>query len=151
MSFEAIPSTVWVNVADTSEVLRLGAFSLTESMELVYVLQSIYKFGTAGGTETLTAKIYSDSAYSVVLKSSTAFSLSTITAIPEYWIGNIRFDFDSYQLKSGTTYYLGIAFANYTRNADTFFIGAVMDTYSQINTQARVWQPGTAFTLIGRK
>lgn len=151
MSYNQFPSPFFIIAADSNETIKLGSFQNDENIELTNILIPIYKHGTAGGSESMTAKIYADSNYSVLLASSDAFLLSAVTGLTTYWIGNLRFDFSNYQINNQQTYYLGLSFSNYTRSADSYFIGAVMDTHNSINTQSDTNKPGIGFVIIGRK
>ena len=139
MSITQFPRDLYIKTADTSEEVQLGSFSPAANMELDSIKVWLHIKGTPGGSETIQIKIYGDSAYSNLVYTSTAHALSGITAID--FLGWIKCDFNRENLNKNTTYYPAVVLGNYTRNADTYYIGFVHDwpdgtyhTTTDINT-----------------
>lgn len=148
MAFTQFPNEAVVETFETSEVVKLSRFTLATATELLYVTLRILKVGTAGGSETLTLKVFGSSDYTgTAVATSSAFTLSTISGLTTNWIGDVRFTFARQNL-SAATYYLALTTANYTRNGDTFYLGAVQEWPYTFNT-ITTFQAGAQFAVIG--
>lgn len=126
-----------IHMASSSGVLGLGGFVVAERTALNSVIIYLAKFGTAGGSETLTAKVFANTDLTAPLSTSAAVTLSTLENMATNWAGWARFTFASpYQLAPDRQYYLGLTSANYTANGTTFFIAVQMDDHSPFNRPA---------------
>jgi hypothetical protein len=135
---------------DTSEVVQLGRYKLSEGMELTYAMLQILKVGTAGGSETLTLKLFGSSDYAgTAIATSTAGVLATaMSGLGTNPIADIRFDFARQNLNPNLWYYAAIVTANYTRNANTYYLAAVEDWPFPRNTISGAGA-AAALTFVG--
>jgi hypothetical protein len=85
------------------------------------------KVGTLGGSETSTIKVYGNADLTAAIATSTAFTMSTVPNVSSarawHWIKHV---FAGEPLAIGRRYHLGLSLANYTRNADTFYVAAAL-------------------------
>lgn len=129
MSFLQFPHQKYIRVLDTNEETSAGSFALATSGELTHIRAQIYFKGTITA-EKLQLKIYSNN--NVYLASS-----DIITIPYSNWIGWLRFDFNRINMLAGTPYKIKIVASDYTRNADTLYMGFILDwpdfTYSYSN------------------
>ncbi len=138
MTYSSYPAKMkLLHIPSSSGVLGVGGFVVQEDTALNSVIIYLAKFGVAGGTETLTAKIYANADLSAPLASSGAVALSTLDSMAANWAGWARFSFSSrYQLANSRQYYLGLTSENYTKNGTTFFIAVQTDNHSPFNVPA---------------
>jgi hypothetical protein len=135
MSFLQFPDIQRVLVFETSTTMPLVKFQLNEKLELVYIPLRILKVGTAGGSESMTLKVWGSENYNgTPIATSSAYSLAGISGLTTNWIGDIRFDFARQNLGANVWYYLTIDVANYTRNGTTFYLSAVQEWPFTFNT-----------------
>lgn len=125
MAITNFPTPLAFKVLETSTTEELGTVQAGEDFELAYMRVLLYIAGTYGGSETLTAHLYSEN--DTLLYSSSAVTLSQITGIGADWLGWLRFDFSRENIKSGTTFKLKMTSTNYTRNGDTYYLGIGFD------------------------
>lgn len=141
MSFQQFAGTQTCKSCDTSEIIQMGGCKPRVNLELVYIRASIliYKQANLAGSEQFRTKVYSDSGYTSLLYTSSWMSINSTSisglASTHSWIGIMRSDFSSRpQMSAQLYYYIGLEFQNYTRNANTFWIGTCRDfpypTYS---------------------
>lgn len=139
MGYSPILNDQVVKTLDSSEIAHMGGFTLPKDGELNHIRLTIYKQGTAGGTEQLRIGVYSRSDLAAQLFTSDWAELSDWTsaigsANGDNQIGLMRFDFDRQHLDSDTEYHLAIETNNYTRNANTFYLSFAADWPLNINT-----------------
>lgn len=126
-----------LHLPSSSGVLGVGGFIVGEATALNSVRIDLAKFGAAGGTETLTAKIYANSDLTAPLASSAAVTLASLENMATNWAGWARFSFATpYQIAADRQYYLGLTSANYTKNGTTFFIAVQLGDNSNFNRAA---------------
>lgn len=135
MAFTQFPATLAVRTIDSNESFSLGKFTMSENLELNSVRVSLYKHGIAGGSETLKLDLYSglEAESPGIYVSSNTISLSDVTT-ENYFLFDLRFDFSLTNLTSGLSYFFKLTTANYTRNADTYYLAGVKDGPYQIYT-----------------
>lgn len=135
MAYKDFNEKKYVYVTDTSTVNKLGSIQVDEPIEIANIRLDFYKNGTEVGDEVFRLNIYSDPDYSKVYASSNDVALSDIPDLGTYWIGWLRFDFDSIPVvgTSSNTFYIGLEPVTYTRVGDTFYVGAAADWYPNIN------------------
>lgn len=132
MSIEQFPDNFHIKTFDNGEEVKMGGLTTDDNGLLGSINTRVYVLAHAslGGSETLTMKLYPNSQYDsdTVLATSTAFDLSDISygANPN-WYGTIRLDFTNFHINKNSTYYASLTVANYTRTADTFYIGVAYD------------------------
>ncbi len=151
MAYTQFSDKFAVQTFDTSELVPLGCYKVSTTTELYYAVLDLFKQGTAGGSETLTLRIYGTSAYAgTPIATSAAVSLSTLSGIvAANWIGNARFTFATRpNLNPKLTYFFALATTSYTRNANTYYLGAVLDWPNPINTITGAG-PAAKLALVG--
>lgn len=135
MSVQAFPEYSFWKIADTSEVVLAGGFTFADNQQLHQVIPHVYLHGTLTGTEKIRSKLYLDSALTKVLDTSDWFTLSEITNIAQYWRGRIGLTFSNKPyIETTKTYYISFETTGYTRNADTFYIGYLLDDFNPVNS-----------------
>lgn len=136
MSYSNFPNQFRVMTFETSETVQLGRYKVGQATELKYVVMDLFKVGTMGGSETLTMKLYGSNLYSgTAIATSSAFTLSGASYLSNSnAIGQIRFTFNREQLNPNLWYYVAITSSNYTRNGDTYYLGAVLDWPNAVST-----------------
>lgn len=132
MAFKDFSEEQYIKTINTGETPRLGTFKVLTSGELVYMRVKLYINGLFGGSEQVRLKINSDTAYSSALYTSDWSEISEVVdendaAITGNWLGWIRIDFNNENINKNLTYYVSAEFANYTRNAGTFYLGLAYD------------------------
>jgi len=136
MSIKNFSEDKYIKTFDADEEIRMGGFSLASGgsgpIGNIRVFLYIQDFTALGGSETLTLKIYTSTQYLNAYITSSVVNLSDIsfdTSDPakENWLGYLRFDFNDEWLNEKFTYYPTITIANYTPNADAFYIGLAYD------------------------
>lgn len=133
MAYTQFPAVQNVRVIETNEEFFLGGFNPNFNGEIPHIRIHLYVKGTAGGSETLQAKIYTiESTSASVFKSSDVVNLSSFATADK--LGVVRFDFTKLKVSSGRQYYLSLAAASYTRNASTFYLATLYDYPNEINT-----------------
>ena len=127
MSFQQFADVQYIKTFDNNEKIRMGSFSVVESLELKYIRSLFYINGTLSGTEQVQMTLYSDPDYSNVLYQSNTVDIVDIGTYTNNFIGWIRFDFEQKNINKDITYYPAMTISNYTRNGDTFYIGMSYD------------------------
>lgn len=113
----------------------LGAFQTTAVVSLEHIMLNLYIKGTVGGNETLRINLYGNTRFSTPVVSSDWVTLSEITDLGTgNWLGFVRFDFDGYTINPNNTYRIKIESADYTRDAETYYIGALLDYNPRLYT-----------------
>lgn len=156
MAFTDFADTQYIKSIDTGEEIRVGSFQTIRNEELVYYRPTIYINGTATiSNEKMRVNIYSDSAYTSKLYSSEWASLSDISGLTDtgYWIGWVRLDFNNENLNLNKIYYPTIEMSDYTRNGETFWIGACHDFPFPIydNSENFFYDHPLALQLFGKE
>lgn len=136
MGFKDFPTPLRVKVAETSEEVECGSFSMGEHIELRHCRITLLKVGSAGGSEQLRLNIYTDEDYERRLYQSDWLELSDIEGLTTNWLGRVRFDFDRLHLNKDHTYYAAVESQSYTRDGEDFYIGFILDWPLQINSHA---------------
>ena len=150
MAFQSFPDTLYLKTMATGETVAAGGFSVPDAQELRHVVLTVYKHGTAGGTERLRLKVFHDEAQTKTYATSDWATVSEAIEGATYWIGRVRFDFGYQNLSAGETYYLGVESDGYTRSGDTFYIAFPLDWPLAINEQQSA-SAGLAFEIYGRR
>lgn len=136
MSIEKFPQYSHFKVADTSELVLAGTFSLESPVQIRQVLTHIYKHGAHGGSESVVAKIFLDSGLTVLLDTSDPVLFSDIE-MGDHWRGQVPFNFPNKKfMDSSKSYYIAFEISNYTRSGNDFYISFLVDTTDQIYTAA---------------
>lgn len=113
-----------IKTIDTSEKIKLGTFQINESFQLGYCQLSIYIHGALTGVEQMRLNVYSDSGYTALRFSSDKINLNEISYdTTKGWRGEVLFTFARQNLNKNFYHYFEIECFNYTRNADTFYLG----------------------------
>lgn len=135
MAFSPYPDRAWVRVAETSKLLRCGAFKVPSAMELSQIQLTIIKVGTHGGSEQMRLKVYPSAAYDTPYATSSWITLASLPNLGSGgWTGWVPFTFSRQPLQATPiAYHVGLELSNYTRNGTTFFIGAKCDWPDPIN------------------
>ncbi len=135
MGFTQVSRDFAVQTFDTSELVQLGRYKVAEATELYHAVMGFYKEGTLGGSETLQLKLYGTAAYAGTPVASSAVVTVASLATTTKWIGSVRFDFSTRpNLNPALWYYAAVATTGYTRNANTFYMGATLDWPFSVNT-----------------
>jgi hypothetical protein len=150
MAFNDFPSNLFVTVAQTSEELQLGGFTVDQAIDLKHVVLTMYKHGAAAGSERFKIKIYGSPTYSGSAMATSDWVTLASFSTSTYWIGRVRFDFSS-QVPLGPTnkVYLSLAHENYTENLTTFYVGCPLDWPIALNTQATTGLASAIVALVG--
>ena len=132
MSFTDFAETQYIKSIDTSETPRMGSFKVATSGELKYMRVKLYVNGTLGGSEQIRLNICGDAACTSALITSDWSDISDIVdedgvATTGNWLGWVRIDFSRENINKNITYYVSAEFNNYTRNAETFWLGLSYD------------------------
>lgn len=133
MAFLNFAENQLITVMDTSDTIDFGAFQAEESMEIAHIRAAIYVQGTAsaGGSETLQLRLHTSTDLTASYAQSNVVTLdSIITDIGganQGVIGWARFDFSRENINKELNYQVSAVATNYTRNADTFYIGFLRD------------------------
>lgn len=157
MAFHQFSEYQYVRTMDTSEIIKLGGFKTQNNIELYAIRVLVYINGTLNGQEKLRLNAYADSAQSKKIFHSEWTELNNTIenqngeTITGNWLGMLRFLFSRQQINKNTYYYLGLEPIDYTRNADTFYIGASHDypfpRYS--NNATAAYETNIAFEIYG--
>jgi len=149
MSVLNFPEDIHVLVAETSTEMYLGSVSPTYSQELGHMLLRMYKLGAHVGDEQFRIGVYTTADLSDTPIYSDTRDITDLTSITSSdWVGRIRFDFNRENMGSALTYYITLDPVTYTRNADTFYMGALLDHPLSVNTN-NTPQAGAAMEFWG--
>ncbi len=149
--FQSFPNTLKVKVIETSEVVQLGGVQAAQHLDLKYLQLVIYVHGTMAGTEKLRARVFPDQAMACAALATSSYSqIASITNLGTHWIGRLRFDFNGEPLNKNTRYWIGLDASGYTRNADTLYIGAVLDyNFAQVSQPTAAWMALYGYRYLG--
>jgi hypothetical protein len=138
MAFLDFPKKLFIKTIDTGEQIKCGAHKFVNSMELKNIRLGIYINGQIPTNENMTLQLHSESTYGSLITSSNTIYLRDIPNVSSMWIGLVRFDFNYYPINTNLYYYIKLITADYTRNADTYYLGTIYDwpdyTYPNGNT-----------------
>jgi hypothetical protein len=154
MAFSPFPGKGYYRILESNEEAKGGYFTLTDSMDLKHIVPQIFIHGTMSGSEQVRMKIYGAngaSATSTPIAVSAYAPLADIGNYTSNWLGDIFLDFSGEPLKSGVSYYMSLQIANYTRNADTFYIGVNLDWYPDVNDPVVSTTRGFRARILGYK
>lgn len=118
-----------VKIMDTSETVEIGQLTPKNNGEIQYIRLCVYKLGTLTPSNlTLTCRLHTSSDLTAVYAASTAVTLATVEDADNLnttgdWLSWVRFDFSRQNINKNLSYYVSCIATNYTRNADTFYIG----------------------------
>lgn len=149
MSYSNFSNQLYVLPFDSSGATnQLGKYKVGQETELKYVVMDLFKKGTAGGSETLTMKLYGSSLYSgTAIATSSAFTLSSASFVANAnAVGQIRFTFNRELLNPNLWYYVAITTTNYTRSS--FYLGGVLDWPNPKNTTTTT-NPPVSLSFVG--
>jgi hypothetical protein len=136
MSIYNFSEDKYIKTFDSGEEIRMGSFSLASGSQgplgNIRVFLYIQGFRSLAGSESLVLKIYTSTNYENALITSDTvlindISFDTSDVAKTGWLGYLRFDFNDEQLNANLTYYPTITIANYTPNADSFYVGLAYD------------------------
>jgi hypothetical protein len=149
MSYSNFPNQLYVMQLESSGTMtKLGKYKVGQETELKYVVMPLYKIGAAGGSETLTMKLYGSSLYSgTAIATSSAFTLSSASFTSNTnAIGTIAFTFNRECLNPNLWYYIAITTTNYTKG--TSYLAAILDWPNALNTTVTT-HPPVALSFTG--
>lgn len=142
--FDQFARDQYIRVMETNEEAPLGAYEITNPIELDQILVWVNVEGTPGGSETLQVHVYGSSEAETPLASSDVVTLSSVVfnegESDEFsgvgnFIGYIPFTYNRESL-GANTYHLRLEADNYTRNSDTYYIGYVFDNPEAIYSRS---------------
>jgi len=133
MAFLNFPDTLYFKTIDTSETVKMGAFTFASDTRLQYARVMFYLHGSSITTEKFRINVMPGYGQSTPIYQSDWSDLSDISNIATNWIGWVRFDFSTEFVDSDHTYYLELEPANYTRSGDTFYIGVALEYSLLVN------------------
>lgn len=129
MSGGDFAATQFIKSFDTNEQIKKGGFKINQDGEWGYMGHVIYIHGGLAGTEKIRTKLYSDDTHSNLLYTSDWTDISETQKLSgsDGWFGYIRNKFNDENLNGALWYYAGVELTDYTRNAETFYIGLTRD------------------------
>lgn len=132
MAFTQFAENQSVHVADTGERLDLGTILPSQNGELQYIRQVIYINGTPAASDEVFLGLHLSTDFTAAYATSNSiFLLNIIDEVTDTPTGgllaDVRFTFDRVNINKNQTYYVSLQTNNYTRNANTYYIGAVRD------------------------
>jgi hypothetical protein len=127
MSFLDFPKRLFVKSIDTAEEIKCGAHKYVDNQEMRHLRVGVLINGQVPTTENMQLQLHSESTYSSLIVSSNIIYLRDIPNAPTRWVGLIRFDFPYFPVNNNNYYYIKLLVADYTRNADIYYLGAVYD------------------------
>ena len=140
MAFLPFPSVQTIKTIDTAETITLGTIQVTDNQELRHIRPLLYKRGAHAGLETLQMRIHSTSDVTAVYASSNVINLADIITSGNFgtsdFLSRVRFDFERPNLNKNFAYTVSLVTTNYTRNADTYYLGLSYDFPNAIYTVA---------------
>lgn len=152
MSFNQFARDQYIRVIETNETATMGAYKLTNPIELDQVLLWLNIEGTPGGSESLQIHVYGSADTDTPLYSSEAQNLSDVAFSfdPDLgnWLGVVPFVFNRETL-GAQTYYLSVELTNYTRDADNYYIGYVFDNPEAVYSRNVPDATGAKAIMVG--
>lgn len=138
MSFSPFPDTLYVRKIETNENAAMGDYTLLFDTEMTQIILRISKQGVATGSESFKIQIFGDTNTDTALYESNSVTIDDIDddvsfdAVTSGFLADVPFDFSNVCLNAGVKYYMTLKLSSYTRNADVFYIGYVMDNAEPI-------------------
>lgn len=130
MSVKDFAKVQFIKSIDTGEEIKKGGFRINQDGEWGVMGHIIYIHGDLAGNEKIRTKLYSDPDHLNHLYTSEWTNVSEAQKLfgSDGWFGYIRNEFVNGENINGTLwYYAGVELTNYTRNAETFYIGLARD------------------------
>lgn len=154
MAFLPFPETLYTRVLETDENAAMGDYTLADDLELTQIVLRINKQGTALGTESFKIQIFGDTDQTTPVFESTSVTVNDINTdisavLSDNFLADVPFDFSNSNMNAGAKYFLSLKATGYTRNADTFYIGYVMDAVEPVLDRVHEFQTGARAVLIG--
>ena len=155
--FDQFARDQYIRVMETNEEASMGAYAISESIELDQILVWINVEGTPGGSETLQVHVYGSAEAETPLASSDVVTLASVVfneGEPDEYtgaadsIGYIPFTYNR-EILGVDTYHLRLEATNYTRNADTFYIGYVFDNPEKVYARSIPDETGAKALIVG--
>ena len=140
MSIQQFNKTQWIKVLEDSSE-SVGSFTCDHSFQLWNMRLQLYKHGIPSGSELIQIELYSEQAATSPIYTSNVVSLSDVTdqISGDYVLTWLRFDFDGVNIWANEDYYIKIVTANYTRSADTYYLGFTLDYPTPINSHSDLY------------
>jgi len=123
MAYLQFPKQLLMKTFDTGERVELGGFQTTDNQELRHIRVNLFQNGTPGGLEELTLNLHTSNDFTGTYASSNTVLMSDVTDNLSW----VRFDFARPNINKNLTYFATMTTANYTRNADVFYIALAYD------------------------
>jgi len=149
MSFNNFASIQGFVVLETGLKQKLGIATIPHELELSHIVLTLYKHGANVGSEQLRINLYANDRYDSPFKSSGWVSIADIEDLSTNWLGWLRFDFERRNISLNQVVYVEIESQNYTRNADTFYLGIGLDDPVRFNTITSGSSAPAAMQIIG--
>lgn len=150
MGWLQFPSVMHFKTIDTSEKVDVASFTLATDNQIKYGRIMLYINGISVTTEQIRLNVNPSETNANPIFSSDWADLADITThTGDNWIGWVRLDFNEEHLDSDVTYTIQLETNNYTRNADTAYLGISFDWPYYINDQADESKPSYGVELYG--
>lgn len=136
MAFKNFPSELWVKVQETGSVNGLGKIVSDTEFTIDTIRVVFHQHGTAGGSETLQLKLYSDP------EMTKEYAVSDVLTVSDFvtgtdWIGYIGFKFATLPNCNDCAIYAGLVATSYTRVGDSFYFAVPFDWPVNVNEPTR--------------
>jgi len=150
MAFKNFPKDLYVTKSLTGMVNGLGKITSSTEFTLETIRTVLYaqEISSAGGSETLQMKLYSDEAMTIEYAASNVLNLVDLVSGTTNWIGYIDFTFETLPNINTHTVCCGLVVSNYT-NTDTFFLAVPFDWPLNINASTVPEERGGWIELYG--
>jgi hypothetical protein len=130
MAFKNFSEELYIKVQNTNETIDLGKIESSSEFSLTAIRLQFFmhNVSAASGNETIQLKLFTNPGLTKVYASSDILTVSDFVTGSTDWIGNIGFQFlTKPNINSFQNAYAGIVATNYTRNANSFYMGYVYD------------------------
>ena len=150
MAFTQFPSRLFVRELDTSETLLMGGYTVSEPIAMTKAVLSIYKHGTAAGSESLRLKVFgAELTTSPAVATSNYSAIADIPGISTYWLGNLTFTFPTpVNLNPNNAAWFALEGLSYTRT-DSFYLSYILDWPYPVSTQLTGGSASSALRIVG--
>lgn len=133
MSLKQFPEDFYILIKESTD-LSLGSVVSGNNLELAHIRIQLFKHGTIAANTRMRLSIKSNEGASSAIAVSDWANTSDITFFTSGdWLGRVRFDFARQNISEDTTYYVYLETENYTRNADTDYLGVAYDWPLKVN------------------